>query len=90
MDNKNNDATHKQKDSYSLNEVSEIVGVNTWTIRYWIYRFDVIQPLRDKKGDLRFVSEDIDKIKLICRLIKIKGMKRADIRKHLAAIDAAK
>jgi len=74
----------KKRSNYSINEVSEMSGVNEWTILFWIDRFKVIKPSRDKNGNLLFVSDDVDKIRLICRLSQTKGIKRNDVQKFLA------
>ena len=84
-----NNARHtilcKQKANYSIDEVSDMFGVNVWTIRFWIDKFKVIKPRRDKNGNLLFVSDDLDKIRLIYRLSQTKGIKRTDVQRHLAA-----
>ena len=71
------------KESYSLNEVSELCGVNVWTIRFWTDRFNIIKPLRDKKGELRFVPEDVARIRLICGLTKTKGIRKSEVMRRL-------
>ncbi|MCL1973690.1 MAG: MerR family transcriptional regulator, partial [Bacteroidetes bacterium] len=32
------------RESYSINEVSELCGVNVWTLRFWTDRFEMIKP----------------------------------------------
>ena len=71
------------KESYSLDEVSELCGVNVWTIRFWADRFDIIRPRRDKKGNLRFAPDDVERFRMICHLTKTKGIKRTDVQQYL-------
>jgi DNA-binding transcriptional MerR regulator len=58
---------------YSIGEVAEMLQVNTSLIRYWEKEFDILKPKKNAKGDRFFTKEDIEKIRLIYRLVKDKG-----------------
>lgn len=58
---------------YSIGEVSEMLSINASTIRYWEKEFDMLKPKKNAKGDRFFTKEDIEKIRLIYRMLKEKG-----------------
>ena len=62
-----------EKKYYSIGEVADIFKVATSLIRYWEGEFDIIKPKKDKKGNRRFTTDDIEKIRLIFHLVKEKG-----------------
>ena len=65
---------------YKINEVSQIIGVPTSTLRYWEKEFPEINPQRSGTN-LRFYNPNqIELLKLIKYLLKDRGLK----------IDAAK
>ena len=73
----------KRKNYYPLNELAEHFGVSVWTIRLWANRFNMIKPHLDKKGNLMFSAENAERIGIICRLSKKKGMTLETVRKSL-------
>lgn len=62
-----------EKKYFSIGEVAEHFKVATSLIRYWEGEFDIIRPKKDKKGNRRFTTDDIEKIRLIYHLVKEKG-----------------
>ena len=78
-----------QKASYLVDEIEAIFGVNTWTIRLWANKFDLIKPLLDDHGNLLFTLAEVDKIRTICQL-KDRGMSVEQIKKELAAVTERK
>ncbi|TVP43960.1 MAG: MerR family transcriptional regulator [Mongoliibacter sp.] len=62
-----------EKKYYSIGEVAAIFKVAPSLIRYWEGEFDIIKPKKDKKGNRRFTKDDIEKIRYIYQLVKIKG-----------------
>ena len=61
-----------------------MVGVNEWTIRFWVDRLGVLKPHRDEDGNLFFTPEDVEKINIICTLSQKRGMKLKEVRKYLS------
>lgn len=59
---------------YSMGEVAEMFDVNLSLIRYWVSKFDVLKPKRNKKGNRMFRPEDIENFKIIYHLVKERGM----------------
>lgn len=68
---------------WSVSEVAEILKVNESLIRFWDKEFDVIKPLRNKKGNRQFTQEDVNNFKSIYYLIKEKGLTLQGARKAL-------
>lgn len=58
---------------YSIGEVATMFKVAPSLIRYWEGEFDIIKPKKDKKGNRRFTKDDIEKIRYIYQLVKVKG-----------------
>jgi len=72
-----------------ITEMAEMFGVNVWTIRLWVDRFDVLKPCRNEYGEISFPRADVKKVETICRLTKKRGMTLEKVRKHLLAIEEA-
>ncbi|MCH7401907.1 MerR family transcriptional regulator [Belliella kenyensis] len=62
-----------EKKYFSIGEVAAIFKVAPSLIRYWEGEFEMINPKKDKKGNRRFTKEDIEKIRYIYQLVKVKG-----------------
>lgn len=63
----------KEKLYYSIGETSKIFNIPISTIRYWENEFDVLKPRKNQKGDRFFSKNDIDIIRTIHYLTKVKG-----------------
>ena len=63
-----------EKIFYTIGEVADRMGVNPSQIRYWENNFDEINPQKNKKGNRLFTEEDIENIKLIHYLVKVRGL----------------
>lgn len=64
------DETLFQKQYYSINQVSEMFGVNISLIRLWENEFDVLKPKKNKKGDRFFRPIDVKNLQLIHHLLR--------------------
>ncbi|ERM84252.1 transcriptional regulator [Rhodonellum psychrophilum GCM71 = DSM 17998] len=62
-----------EKKYYSIGEVATMFKVAPSLIRYWEGEFESIRPKKDKKGNRRFTKDDIEKIRYIYHLVKVKG-----------------
>lgn len=63
-----------QKLYYSIKEVSEILGVEKSSIRYWVKEFNISPKRMKHGGDLRYNAENISELKNIKYLLKDKGL----------------
>ncbi len=53
------------KQTFSIQFVSQITGINSHTIRAWEKRYNAITPLRDKNKRRLYTQDDIDRLKQI-------------------------
>ena len=59
---------------YSIKEVSEEVGVSESTLRYWEKEFPFLRPKVSANKVRQYTEKDIEQVKLIYNLIKVKGL----------------
>ena len=60
---------------YSIGEVAEILGESTSLVRFWSDNFsEYVRPERNKKGNRRFTTSDVDNLKVIHHLVKERKM----------------
>ena len=69
---------------YSIKEVAEEVGVTESTLRYWEKEFPFLIPKVGVNKVRQYSDKDIEQVKLIYNLIKVKGFKIAAARKYLS------
>lgn len=90
-----------EKIYYTIGEVAELFEVNASLIRFWETEFDILTPLKNKKGNRLFTKEDINNLRIIYHLVKEKGytlqgarerMKKnkEDVEKQVEIIDSLK
>ena len=69
---------------YSIKEVAEMFGLNESTLRYWESEFPYLKPKTSGPNKVRQYSEkDIEQIRLIHNLVKVRGFKLAAARKMI-------
>lgn len=57
---------------YTIGEVAEMMDTSTSQLRYWSGEFN-LNVRKNRKGDRLFQKEDLDKLKLIQRMLKDEG-----------------
>ncbi|UKK47741.1 MerR family transcriptional regulator [Prevotella sp. E9-3] len=71
---------------YSIKEVADMFGLNESTLRYWEKEFPMLRPKTVSGTNVRQYSEkDIEQVKLIYNLVKVRGFKLAAAKKMLHA-----
>ena len=71
---------------YSIKEVAEMFGLNESTLRYWETEFPYLKPKTTGPNKVRQYNEkDIEQIRLIHNLVKVRGFKLAAARKMINA-----
>ena len=71
-----------QKLYYSIKEVAEMFGLNESTLRYWETEFPILKPKTTGPSKVRqYQDKDIEQIKLIHNLVKVRGFKLAAAKK---------
>lgn len=68
------------KKYYKIKDVAELLNLSASTLRYWETEFPECKPRRSKTNIRYYRPEDIETLKIIHYLLKVKGLK----------IDAAK
>lgn len=69
---------------YSIKEVSQQLGVNESTLRYWEKEFPQLKPKTQALNKVRqYTAEDMELLKTIYNLVKVRGFKLAAARKML-------
>mgnify|MGYP002515442185 FL=1 len=72
----------KLKLYYSISEVAQMFGLNESTLRYWEQEFPYLRPKTKGPSKVRQYSDkDIEQIKLIHNLVKVRGFKLAAAKK---------
>ena len=60
---------------YTIGEVASILGESTSLVRFWSNSFEkYIKPHRNAKGNRLYTADDIELLKQVYYLVKIKGM----------------
>ncbi len=72
------------KKYYSISEVAKIFDVNESLLRYWEKEFSNIKPSKSKSGVRQYTQADIDEIRTVHNLLKVRGMKIATAKEVLA------
>ena len=70
---------------YSIKEVAEMVGVSEPTLRYWETEFPHLKPRTGANKVRQYTEKDIEDVKLIHNLIKVRGFKIAAARKMISS-----
>ena len=69
---------------YSIKEVAEMIGVNESTLRYWETEFPNLKPKTVTSTKVRqYTEKDIEDIRVIYNLIKVRGFKIAAARTYM-------
>ena len=69
---------------YSIKEVAQMLGVAESTLRFWESEFPQIKPKTARgKGIRQYTEKDIEQLKVIYNLVKVRGFKIAAARKML-------
>ena len=65
---------------FSIKEVAEEFGVNETLLRFWEKEFPQISPKKGGRGIRFYMREDIEQIRIIYNLVKVRGLKIAAAR----------
>lgn len=70
---------------YNIREVSAMIGVEPSTLRYWEKAFPSLQPKTAGNNVRQYTKENIELIRLIYNLVKVRGLKLEAARKEISA-----
>ena len=65
------------KKYYGIAEVAEQFNVAESLLRYWEKEFPNIKPRKSGRGVRQYTKEDIEEVRLVYNLLKVRGMKIA-------------
>ena len=68
---------------FSIKEVAEEFGVNETLLRFWEKEFPQIWPKKGGRGIRFYTRDDIEQIRIIYNLVKVRGLKIAAARELL-------
>ena len=80
----NNEEPKREKLFYSIGEVAEMLDVQTSAVRYWEKEFDILKPRKNRKGNRLFTPADVENLKIIHHLLKVKGLTIVGARKKMS------
>ena len=55
---------------YSISEVSRMLGLEQYVLRYWESEFEQLRPQKNRAGNRIYTEKDIEVVKLIKRLTR--------------------
>lgn len=71
------------KTYFSIKEVAQQLDVTESTLRYWQKEFPQLKPKTSDSGVRMYTEKDIEVLKVIYNLVKVRGFKIASARKML-------
>lgn len=73
-----------EKVYYAIGEVAEMLNTPVSTVRFWENEFDILKPMKNKKGNRLFTQADVKNLKIIHHLLKTEGMTLSGVKKRLS------
>jgi len=70
---------------YSIKEVAQMLGVNESLLRYWETEFPHLKPKTGANKVRQYTTADIEQIKVIYNLVKVRGFRLSAARKMIHA-----
>lgn len=70
---------------FRIGEVSEITGVQPYTLRHWEMEFPTLSPKKNDSGQRLYRKEDIEMVHRIQRLLHSEGYTTAGARRLLSS-----
>lgn len=68
---------------YNISEVAHMFDVNESTLRFWEKEFEQIAPQKTGGKVRRYTKDDIEQVRLVHNLVKVRGLKIAAAREAL-------
>jgi len=68
---------------YSIKEVAEMVGVSESNLRFWEKEIPLIKPKTTGNNVRQYTEKDIENIRAVYNLVKVRGFKLAAAKKML-------
>ena len=71
---------------YKIGEVSKIVGVEPYVLRYWETEFSFLKPRKNKSGQRVYIKKDVELLITIKRLLYQERYTIEGVRKRLGLV----
>jgi DNA-binding transcriptional MerR regulator len=71
---------------YGIAQVSRILGVKPFVLRYWESEFPMLEPVKGKTGHRLYRDRDVELVKKIKTLLYDEGFTIAGARRHLEGL----
>jgi len=71
---------------YKIGEVSKIVGVEPYVLRYWETEFPFLKPRKNKSGQRVYIKKDVELLLMIRRLLYQERYTIEGVRKRLGLV----
>lgn len=78
-----NNAERPNKLYYSIKEVARMMNVSESLLRYWETEFPTLRPKTTASRVRQYTQKDIEEVRLIYNLVKVRGFKIAAAKKML-------
>lgn len=72
------------KTYFRIGEVSKILGVEPYVVRYWESEFKMVKPVRTKSDQRLYRKKDVEKLVTIRNLLYSEGLTIAGAKKRLS------
>lgn len=72
-----------EKIYYSIGEAAELLNVPVSTVRFWENEFDILRPMKNKKGNRMFTQNDMRNLRIIHHILKEEGVTIAGAKRRL-------
>lgn len=70
---------------YTITEVSKMFDIPETTLRFWEKHFPTLQPRKTGNNKRQYSQKDLEQLRLIHNLVKVRGFKLEAARKMLHA-----
>lgn len=68
---------------FTIGEVAEMFGLTETLLRYWERVFPSLQPRKSGRNIRQYTQEDIEEVRVIYNMVKVRGMKLEAARQAL-------
>jgi DNA-binding transcriptional MerR regulator len=75
-----------EKEFYSIKEVSEMLNLKPYILRYWEKEFAILKPKRNRVGRRYYSKKDVDITRLIKTILYDQGFTIAGAKKKLVTL----
>ena len=73
------------KPFYTIGEVADMFGITDSTLRFWEKEFPTLRPKTADNGTRQYTQEDIDEVRVLYNMLKVRGLRIANAREMLAS-----